>query len=194
MKPKDKSNLLKDNLPSRLKDDKIREKNQVIKNLKRKLSEKDEELSAKKWVVRNLTRKLYDERIHFNQEKHQLDKEWEQERELNTKLIRKYRDLKRRDRDNRKFMDEVRQSLEEFAGVGVNECSLPMNDLQWLHASGRMHRIKYEHRAQVGQWLHDAVRADDSNAEDSAAEDSAAEDSEDTEASATVTVVAATRT
>ena len=83
MKPKDKSNLLKDN--PRLKDDKIREKNQVIKNLKRKLSEKDVELSAKKWVVRNLTRKLYDERIHFNQETHQLDKEWEQERELNTK-------------------------------------------------------------------------------------------------------------
>ena len=152
------------------------------------------EVSAKKSVVHNLTRKLYAERIEFNSERQQMDKKWKEERELNTKLIRKYRDLKRRDRDNRIFMDEVRQSLEEFAGVGVNECSLPMNDLRWLHASGKMHRIKYEHRAQIGQWLRDAVRADDSDAEDSAAEDSAAEDSEDTEASTTATFVAAART
>jgi hypothetical protein len=172
-----------------LKDDKIRERDQVIKGLKRKQSEKKVELSAKKSVVHNLTRKFYAERIQFNQERQQLDEEWEDEREGNTKLIRKYRDLKRHDQKSHEFMDEVRQSLKEFAGVGVNECSLPMNDLQWLHASGRMHRIKYEHRAQIGQWLRDAVRADDSDAEDSAAEDS-----EDTEVSTTVTVVATTRT
>ena len=68
-----------------------------------------------------------------------------------------------------------------------------MNDLRWLHEAGKMHCIKHEHRVQIGQWLHDAVRGEDSPAE-SDAEDSAAEDSENTEASATVTVVAATRT
>ena len=55
-----------------------------------------------------------------------------------------------------------------------------------------MHLIKYEHRAQIGQCLHDAIRADESDAEDSAAEHH--EDSDDTEASTTVTVVTATRT
>jgi hypothetical protein len=176
-------------LKDKSKDNKIREQAQVIKDLKRKLSEKKVELSAKKSVVHNLTRKLYAERIQFNQERQQLDEEWEEERERNTKLIRKYRDLKRNAKDNRDFMDEVRQSLDAFAGVGVNEHSHPMNDLRWLHETGRMHLIKYEHRAQIGKWLRDAIRADESDAEDSAAEDS-----EDTEASTTVTIVAATRT
>ena len=114
---KDLKDKAKDKL--RLKEkDQIREKNQVINNLKRKLSEKDVELSARKWVVRNLTRKLYEESIFFHQDTQKIDKQWEQERELKTKLIGKYRDLKRRDRANRIFMDEVRKSLEEFAGVG----------------------------------------------------------------------------
>ena len=43
----------------RSKDDEIREKNQVIKGLKRKLSAKNVKLCEKKSVVNNLTRKLY---------------------------------------------------------------------------------------------------------------------------------------
>jgi SMC interacting uncharacterized protein involved in chromosome segregation len=186
-KLKEEAKMMK--LKDKSKDNKIREQAQVIKGLKRKLSEKKVEISAKKSVVHNLTRKFYAERIQFNQERQQLDKEWEEERERNTKLTRKYRDLKRHNRVSCEFMDEVRQSLDAFAGVGVNEGTIPMNDLRWLNETGRMHLIKYEHRAQIGQWLHDAIRADESDAEDSAAEDS-----EDTEATTTVTIVAATRT
>ena len=85
----------------RSKDDEIREKNQVIKGLKRKLSANNVKLCEKKSVVNNLTRKLYAERIQFNRERQQLEKEWEEERERNTKLIRKHRDVKRRDRKSR---------------------------------------------------------------------------------------------
>jgi hypothetical protein len=63
----------------------------------------------------------------------------------------------------------------------VNEHSLPMNDLRWLNETGRMHLIKYEHRAQSGKWLRDAIRADESDAEDSAPEHLEDTSTEDTE-------------
>jgi hypothetical protein len=184
-------------------DEQIREKNQVIKDLRRKLSEKILKLSEKKLelseknsVVNNLKRKIYVERIQFNQERQKLEKEWEEERLLNTKLTRKYRNAKRRAHESRENTEEVRQALDAFAGVGPNgHPSVPMNDLCWLFRTGNMHLIKYENREKIGLWLHDAKMAMEDSPEDT--EDSAPEhleDKEDTAASTTVTVVTATRT
>ena len=180
----------------RSKDDEIREKNQDIKGLKRKLSAKNVKLFEKKSVVNNLTRKRYAERIQFNRERQQLEKEWEEERERNTKLIRKHRDVKRRDRKSREFIEEVRQALDAFAGIGPNNYnSIPMNDLRWLYWTGNMHLIKYENREKIGLWLQDARAGMEDSPEDT--EDSAPElleDSEDTEASAKDAFGTATRT
>ena len=97
---------------------------------------------------------------------------------------------------NQVIKDLRRKLSDAFAGIGPNgHPSIPMNDLRWLHETGNMHLIKYEHREKIGLWLHDAKMAMEDSPEDT--EDSAPEhleDSEDTEASATVTIVTATRT
>ena len=62
-----------------------------------------------------------------------------------------------------------------------------MNDLRWLHQTGNMHLIKYEHREKIGLWLYNASRDTEDSPEDT--EDSASEHLEDTEDTETVSIV-----